>query len=198
MEAGVWGDVPRAGEAIAAELIRRRQEIDQKEVEFSCLAAQFAQTDEYDWQGFESPIAWLKANCHMSGGAASARICAGQQLEHLGQSSEAMARGEIGFAHFALIARTSAAVGERLDEAKLLGQARKQTIARFRDSCNHARHAADPQGCAKDEDQGVEARSLDFANSDDGMVFVNGMLDKVGGAAVRGARTPGPAHRQGR
>jgi hypothetical protein len=126
----------------------------------------------------------------MSGGAAGARICAGQQVEHLGQSSKAMADGEIGFAHFALIARTSAAVGERLDEAKLLGQARKQTIARFHDSCYHARHAADPQGCAKDEAQDVERRSLEFGNSEDGMVFVNGMLDKVGGAAVRAALEP--------
>jgi Domain of unknown function (DUF222) len=190
MEAGVWGVAPRAGEAIAAELIRRRQKIDQEELEFSCLAAQFAQTDEYDWQGFESPIAWLKANCHMSGGAAGDRICAGQQLERLGQSSEAMAAGEIGFAHFALIARTSAAVGERLDEANLLRQARKQTIARFHDSCHHARHAADPKGCATDEALGVEARSLSFGNSDDGMVFVNGILDKVGGAAVRTALEP--------
>src|SRR4029077_8116937 len=188
--AGVWGVAPRAGQALAAELIRRRQKIDQDELEFSYLAAKFAATDEYDWQGFESPHAWLKANCHLSGGAASARICAGQQVEHLGQSSKAMAEGEIGFAHFALIARTSAAVGERLDEAKLLGQARKQTIARFHDSCYHARHAADPQGCVKDEAQGGEARSLEFGNSDYGMVYVNGMLDKVGGAAVQAALEP--------
>src|SRR6266852_1310617 len=190
MENEAWENGPRAGEAIAAELIRRRQKIDQEELEFSYLAAKFAATDEYDWQGFESPIAWLKASCHLSGGAASARICAGQQVEHLSQSSKAMADGEIGFAHFALIARTSAAVGERLDEGKLLGQARKQTIARFHDSCYHARHAADPQGCAADEAQGVEARSLTFANSDDGMVYVNGMLDKVGGAAVQAALEP--------
>jgi Domain of unknown function (DUF222)/HNH endonuclease len=190
MEAGVWGVAPRAGEAIAAELIRRRQKIDQDELEFSCLAAQFAQTDEYDWQGFDSPVGWLKAVCHMSSGAASDRICAGRQTERLGQSSEAMAAGEIGFAHFALIARTSAAVGEGLDEDKLLRQARKQTIARFHDSCYHARHAADPKGCAAEEAQGVEARSLSFGNSDDGMVFVNGILDKVGGAAVRTALEP--------
>src|SRR2546427_9873834 len=95
MESVVWEIAPRAGEAIAAELIRRRQKIDQDELEFSCLAAQFALTDEYDWQGFESPIAWLKANCHMSGGAASARIRAGQQLETLYQSSRAMAAGWI-------------------------------------------------------------------------------------------------------
>ena len=99
-----WGGgvAPRAGEEIAAELIRRRQEIDQKELEFSCLAAQFAETDEYDWQGFESPVAWIKANCHLSGGAAGDRICVGEQLDRLGQSSSAMANGEIGRAVWAV------------------------------------------------------------------------------------------------
>jgi len=190
MESGVGGVAPRVGEEIAAELIRRRQKIDQDELEFSVLAAQFAQTDEYDWQGFDSPHAWLKANCHISGGAAAARICVGQQLEHIAQSSAAMAAGEIGFAHFALIAQTSAAVGERLDQTALLRQARKHTIARFHDDCYHARHAADPKGCAKEEARSVEARSLDISNGDEGTVYINGYLDKVGGAAVRSALEP--------
>ncbi len=56
MQSGVGGVAPRVGEEIAAELIRRRQKINQDELEFSVLAAQFAQTDEYDWQGFDSPI----------------------------------------------------------------------------------------------------------------------------------------------
>ena len=190
MESGVGGTALRTGEEIAAELIRRRQQIDQDELEFSVLAAQFAQTNEYDWQGFESPIAWLKANCHMSGGAAGDRICVGEQLGCLGLSSTAMAAGEIGFAHFALIARTSAAVGERLDETNLLRQARKLSIARFHDACYHARHAADPQGCANEETQSVEARSLTLSSGADGTVFINGTLDKVGGAAVRSALEP--------
>ena len=151
MESGVGGVAPRVGEEIAAELIRRRQKIDQDELEFSVLAAAFAQTDEYDWQGFDSPISWIKANCHLSGGAAGDRICVGRQLARLDQSSAAMTNGEIGFAHFALIARTSAAVGERLDQTALLRQARKHTIARFYDDCYHARHAADPKGCATEE-----------------------------------------------
>jgi len=190
MESGVGGIAPRAGEEIAAELIRRRQKIDQEELEFSVLAARFADTDEYDWQDFDSPVAWIKANCHMSGGAAGDRICVGQQLARLDQSSSAMANAEIGFAHFALIARTSAAVGERLDQTALLRQARKHTIARFHDDCYHARHAADPKGCANEEAQSVEARSLQLASGDDGTVFISGYLDKVGGAAVRSALEP--------
>jgi hypothetical protein len=190
MDAGVWGVAPRAGEAIAAELIRRRQEIDQKELEFSCLAAQFAQTDEYDEQGFDSPISWLKAVCHMSGGVAGDRVCVGQQLEHLRESAAALAAGEIGFAHLALIARTSAAVGERLDEAQLLRQARKLNIFPFRNRCLHARHAGDPEGFVNEEKEGVAARSLTLTTADDGVVLVQGLLDKVGGAALRTALEP--------
>jgi hypothetical protein len=190
MDAGVWGVAPRAGEAIAAELIRRRQKIDQDELEFSCLAAQFAATDEYDEQGFDSPISWLKSVCHMSGGAAADRVCVGEQMERLGESVAALAAGEIGFAHLALIARTSAALGQRLNEAKLLGQARKLNIFPFRNRCTHARHAGDPAGFVNEEKEGVEARSLSLTTADDGVVLVQGILDKVGGAALRTALEP--------
>src|SRR5229473_1619917 len=190
MESGAGGIAPRAGEEIAADLIRRRLKINQEELEFSVLAAAYAQTNEYEEQGFDSPISWIKANCHMSGGAAGDRVCIGEQLDRLGQSSAAMEAGEIGFGHLALIARTSAALGDRLDEAKLLRQARKMRVFRFRNACTHARHAGDPQGFVAEEVEGVEARSLTFTTADDGVVLVQGILDKVGGAAVRTALEP--------
>src|SRR5260370_35876962 len=120
MESGVGGVARRVGEEIAAELIRRREKIDQDELEFSVLAAQFAETDEYDWQGFDSPIAWIKANCHMSGGAAGDRTCVGAQPARLDQSSSAWANGGIAFAPSALLARTSAPVRERPHQTQLL------------------------------------------------------------------------------
>jgi len=87
--------------------------------------------------------------------------------------------GEIGFAHFAYIARASAAVGERLDETTLLRHARKEGVAKFRETCIHARHAADPRGL-DEEVQGVEMRELTLTDTDDGLVAVSGTLDKVG------------------
>ena len=190
MESGVGGLAPRLGAEIAEELIRRRQKIDQAELEFSRLAAAFAQTDEYDEQGFDSPVSWIKANCHMTGGAAADRVCVGEQLQRLERSSAAIAAGEIGFPHFALIARTSAAVGEQLNEIKLLREATRLSVARFRNACMHARHAADSEAVTAEEAQGVEARSLSISSNDDGMVFISGILDKVGGAAVRTALEP--------
>ncbi len=188
MSMGCGGGVSGAG--LGERLVRLRNSIDMLEVEFSRMASDFASTAEYDEQGYDSPISWLKESCHMPGGAAADRVCAGEQLERLGESRAALGMGEIGFAHFALIARTSAAVGGRLDEARLLRQARKRSVASFRNACMHARHAADEDGFVDEEKQGVEARSLTMSTADDGTVLINCILDKVGGAAVRTALEP--------
>ena len=188
MRVGCGGDV--AAEVIAERMVRLRNSIDLLEVEFSSMASDFARTDQYDQEGYDNPISWIKENCHMAGGAAADRVCVGQQLGQLDESSIALARGEIGFAHIALIARTSAAVGERLDEGKLLRQASNLSVAEFRTKCLHARHMADPEGYVDEEKQGVEARALTLTNTDEGVVLINGILDKVGGAALRTALEP--------
>jgi hypothetical protein len=180
----------RTQEQISHELSQVRVVCDLMELEFSDLASEFAATDEYDHQGFDSPISWLKQVCHMSSWAAGDRVCAGDQLRRLGQSAGALAKGEIGFAHYALIARTAAAVGGRFDEAPLLRKARKLNIFPFRNACLHARHAANPEGFVNEEKEGVEARSLTLTTADDGVVLVQGILDKVGGAALRTALEP--------
>ena len=191
MRVGCGGEV--AGEVLAERLIRLRNSIDLLEVEFSHMAGEFAHTKQYDEEGYDGPISWIKANCHMAGGAAADRVCVGEQLGHLdrlGESCVALAAGEIGFAHLALIAHTSAAVGERLDERKLLRQAPNLSVKEFRTKCLHARHQANPDGFVDEEKQGVEARSLTLTNTDEGVVLVNGILDKVGGAALRTALEP--------
>src|SRR5712671_3773081 len=190
MESGEGAVAPQTGAEMLAELVRRRLSIDQDEIEFSLLAAQFAQTDEYDEQGFNSPIACIKAACHMRSGAVADRVCVGEELARLDRSAEAVAAGEIGFAHLALIARTSVACGEKFDEARLLRHARKESVVKFEHTCLHARHAADPEGVVDEEKQGVEARSLTFTTADDGMVLVKGILDKVGAGALRTALDP--------
>src|SRR6266849_8741517 len=190
MVSGEGAVAPQTGAEMLAELVRRRLSIDQDEIEFSLLAAKFAQTDEYDEQGFNSPIACLKAACHMRSGAAADRVCVGEQLERIDKSAEAVAAGEIGFPHLALMARTSVACGEKFDEARLLRHARKESVVKFEHTCTHARHAADPEGVVDEEKQGVEARSLTFSTAEDGCVLVKAILDKVGGAALRTALEP--------
>src|ERR1700680_3533116 len=188
MKVGVGGQV--SGPELAKNLISLGQAVDLILLEFSRVAAECAQTDEYDQQGFDSPVSWIKRNCPLPGGAAAGRVCAGEQLERLTESTAAVAEGRIGFAHFALLARTAEAVGARFNETRLLKQASQLSVMRFRNACMHARHAANPEDYVTEEKQGVEARSLTLTTVDNGLVFVNGILDKVGGAALRTALEP--------
>src|SRR5258708_36838836 len=107
MERGAGGRLPETGPERAEWLARRRVEMNQDELVFSFVAARFARTDEYEQQGFDSPIQWIKATCHMSGGAAADRVCGGQQLERLADSAAAGAARRIGFATRAHTARTA-------------------------------------------------------------------------------------------
>jgi hypothetical protein len=182
--------IARTQEQIGHELAELRQVCDLIELEFSDLASEFASTDEYDLQGFDSAISWIKEICHMSGGAAADRVCAGHQLQRLSQSEDAVLEGRIGFAHFVLLARTAAAIGGRFDETRLLQKASELSVRRFHNECMHARHAANPDGFVNEEKEGVEARSLTLTTAEDGVVLVQGILDKVGGAALRTALEP--------
>src|SRR2546426_9531660 len=142
MTVGCGGGASEA--ELGAKLIELGRLVDVVNLQFSSVAAEFAQTDEYDQEGFDSPISWIKANCHLAGGAAGDRVCAGEQLDRLGESEGALAEGRIGFAHFALLAKTAAAVGERFDETKLLRKAEKPSGRSFRHAWMPARPAAGP------------------------------------------------------
>jgi hypothetical protein len=91
-------------------LIRLRHGIDLLELGFAAEAAVFAATDEYDAQGSVSPIDWIRHHCHLSGHAAARAVAAGEQVHRLPASVAALEAGEIGFAHFSLLAGTAKAL----------------------------------------------------------------------------------------
>ena len=181
------------GAQIGAELVGLRHVVDLLEVEFARLSGRFADTDEWDGDGFLSPIHWIRVNCHLGGGAASDRITVGQQLAELPLSAVAVEEGGIGFSHLALIARTSEAVADgprSLDEGRLLAKGLELTVSQFRKACQHERHAADPNGFAEDERMAAEERTLTMSSFEDGGLFLKGVFDAVGGAAIRNALEP--------
>ena len=187
--------VPKDGPALASYLTRVQRVSDRLALKSSQGAAAFAETDEYDNQGSVSPIHWIRVNCHLTSGAAADRIAVGQQVESVPESHQSLLEGEIGFAHLAHIARTSAAIEETgttqpFDEMPLLEKARDLTVGRFIDFCHHMRHAADPEAYAAQEVAGVEARSLSMKTGEGGMVWLRGVLDPEGAAVVRTAIEP--------
>jgi len=188
---------PATGAERLARLIHSRRAIDRLELKFSQDSASFAATDEYETQGSVSPIHCIRLSCNMGSGAVGDRLAVGEQLNQLPESGQAMVEGEIGFAHLALIARTAIAIADAagpakpsFDEIALLEKAREFSVGKFRDFCHHARHVADPEGYAEGEAQGVEARSLTLTAGQGGMVWLRGLLDPEGGAAVRSALEP--------
>ena len=171
-------------------LIHKRHVIDLMELSFSREAAEFAATNAYDEDGFISPIDWIRFNCHMTSNAAADRVAVGGRVGELEQTVEAMAYGQVGFAHLTVMARTANAVGPAFNETALLEKARENSPGKFHHICRHYRHAADPKGYAAEQAEQVENRSLSLSTWEDGSLLINGVLDSIGGAAVRTALEP--------
>jgi len=189
------GEHRLGGDELAIDLPELSRCINLLQLKFSEMAATFAQTDEYDRECAYSPIHWLRTNCHLTAGAAGDRLAVGERLRNVPQSAEAMAGGEIGFSHLALIAREAEASAEtgtnsEFDETRLLDKARDYTVGRFRNFCHHQRHAADPGRYASLEVDAVEGRTLGLQAGEGGMLWIRGVLDPEGGNALRTALEP--------
>ncbi len=177
-------------EELGDDLIRLRHQIDVMELGFALKAAEFAATDEYDDQGSVSPIDWIRFNCQMTSNAAADRVAVGERIGEMPESFQALASGRIGFAHLTVMARTADAIGTRFDETALLEKALENSPGKFHHICRHYRHAADPKGYAAEQAEQVENRRLSLSTWEDGSLLLNGVLDPVGGAALRTALEP--------
>ena len=175
---------------LALDLVGLRQEIDRLELRFSRLSAEFAKSDCWDREGFNSAIDWIRFNCKMTSNAAADRISVGQRLDDLARSASSVESGEIGFAHMTVMARTVDAVGRAFDESKLLAIARENSPGKFHYQCLHYRHAVDAARYAADQERLAEERFLRLSRAEDGCLVMTGLLDPVSGAAFRSALEP--------
>lgn len=185
----------RTPEELTAQLIEERHAIDVLELDFSEASGAFVRTGEDGLDGSVSHIDWIRHECKMSMSAAADRVNVGEQLAKLPASAQAVADGEIGFAHFSVIARTASALAgsktaAAFDEHQLLDPARAMSVGRLWHHARHVRHAADPEGVATDEAFAGDRRWLRLSAAEDGSVLLAGQLDSVGGAALRTALEP--------
>ena len=130
----------RSGSELGEELILLRRTCDLLELEFSETAGEFAASDQYEREGSVTVIDSIRHQLKMGGHAAADRVCVGEQLSRLPLSSEALAEGQIGFAHLSLLAHTARALsaapsGRGFDEGKLLEKAVESSPGRFRHVC---------------------------------------------------------------
>lgn len=178
------------GAALALEMVGLRQQMDRLQLRFALVAAAYKRTDHWDDEGYNTALDWIRINCRMTSTDAGNALAVGETLAQLGETAAAMERGEIGFAHVAVMARTAKATGSAFDEARLLKLAREHSPGKFYYKSLHYRHAVDPARYAQEQAQLVEDRRLRLNTAEDGCLLISGVLDPVGGAAVRTALEP--------
>src|SRR6267378_4059333 len=183
-------EVVPAGEDIGYQLITIRRVIDQLELNFSRLAAEFVKTDFWEDEGSASPYDWVRFNCHMTSNATGDRVAVGETAPKMAESTQAMEDGEIGFAHLTVMARTANAVGQAFDETRLLKLARENSPGKFHYKCLHYRHSVNSKQYAEEQAQLAYTNTLHMSRGNDGSFFLTGILDPVGGAVVRNALEP--------
>jgi len=201
-------------------LIRLRHGIDLLELGFAAEAAVFAATDEYDAQGSVSPIDWIRHHCHMSGHAAARAVAAGEQVHRLPASVAALEAGDIGFAHFSLLAGTARALSAQptadaesvpddaeadpadpadpsppvvplpFDERTLLELAREHSVGRFIDDCTQARHAHDAAAVLAEHLSAAERNRCEFIPCEGGFLALRGYFDPIAAATIKTAVFP--------
>jgi hypothetical protein len=180
-------------------LERRQYVIDRLKLEFSKdaagLAAQFETENAGDLLDAPTAGEWIRHNCKTTSSVAYDCINVGEQLHRLPQCADAVAAGEIGFAHLSVIARTARALDAlttepAFTEDDLLQRARESSAGRLWHYCMRLRHALDPEGVAQEQRVAVEERRLQFSVWEDGSLLISGRLDPIGGAAVRTALEP--------
>ena len=101
----------RPGEVVRDEMVGWRRLIDRMELEFAGMVTELAACGEVEWLGHNSPTDWVKEECHLTGTAAWNALVVGEQAARMPESTRALVRGEIGYAHLALMARTADWIG---------------------------------------------------------------------------------------
>jgi hypothetical protein len=182
------------GAALGEGLVQIREVgIDPLEAAFATGVRRFDKSGEYKADGALSLTAWLRWKCKLSGGAAMERVEIARQLEQLPKTEAALAKGDVGFQHVAVLARTAEHVGAaavRKEEGKLLQAARTMDPGQFTTVAKNFEHRVDAAGALAEANHAYQRRYLHVGEPVDGLVRLDGLLDAEGGATLRTALQP--------
>src|SRR5438132_9188857 len=180
----------RTDHDVARELIETEHLIGILQLKASRLAAELSRSDGWDRQGYNSAGGWMRFNWHVTNSVAWDRVLVGEELDRLPESEQAVYDGQIGYAHLKVIARTADVVGSAFDESMLLPLAKDTSPGKFYYKSLHFRHSVDAKAYCNEQAELVENRKVSLSTAEDGCLLISGVLDPVGGAAVRTALEP--------
>ncbi|MEO8744320.1 MAG: DUF222 domain-containing protein, partial [Candidatus Dormibacter sp.] len=141
--------------------------------------------------GMASAVGWLSRSCGMSENSVSDRLCVGRHLESLPRIAAALGSGEISYQSASVLCHLREQLtGDKRElfvEDEMLEHARTHSVFQLRMLCRFAHHVADPDGFYKQAEENFTRRRLHISQLGDGMHVIDGILDPVGGAALKTA-----------
>src|SRR5438105_14264899 len=170
--------------------IRLRAVADRNEAVTAEVLRRLDKSEAYKDDGALSLGSWLRWRCKLSAGAAADRVTIAQQVEKLPKYEEAFARGEIGYQHVAVIAKSAEHVGAaavRKEEANLLKAAQTMDPGQFTGVAKSFEHRVDAEGALAEANRAYARRYLHIGEPQDGLIRLDGLLDAEGGATLRTA-----------
>src|SRR6266851_1727034 len=176
--------------AIGDDLVELRRTMDRIEFQFSRRLDVFARRQGFVAYGFVTLIAWLRGACRLAPGAASQRAEIARNLSLLPGTSTALAAGDIGFHHAAVIAHSVTEVGVeavKRQESTLLEAAHKLDPKHLSYVTRQLRYCEDSDGTLAHDNENYQRRYFHMSQSWEGMFLIDGRLDPEGGATLRAA-----------
>ena len=168
-----------------------RSVIDALEGEFAGEVRGSQQAGDHLAFGMASTVGWLSRTCGMSPNSVGDRLCVGKHLESLPRIAAALNSGEISYQSVSVLCHLrEQLIGDKRElfiEDEMLGHARTLSVYDLRVLCRVAYHVADREGFYKEAEENFTHRRLHISQMGDGMHLIDGVLDPVGGAALKAA-----------
>ena len=169
---------------------RYRAVLDSLDGDFSSVARDAQRAGEHLVAGSISAASWIARTCGMSITSAADRLCVGEQLESLPKVAAALGSGEVSFQAASALCHLHERLGENtdgFDEEEMLAYAREYSVFELRKLSRVAWHVANPDGFFNEAEADFTRRHFHISQMPDGMFAVDGVLDPVGGAALKTA-----------
>ena len=168
-----------------------RSVIDALEGEFAGEVVATQQSGDHLASGMATAVSWLSQTCGMSKNSVGDRLCVGKHLEALPRIASALGSGEISYQSASVLCHLREQLSEDrrelFIEEEMLAHARTLSVYDLRALCRFAHHMADPEGFYKQAEEDFTQRRLHISQLGDGMHVIDGILDPVGGAALKTA-----------
>ena len=171
-------------------VIRLRELADRNEAVSAEAVRRFEKSGAWAADGALNMVAWLRTNGKLSGAAAMERISVARQLDRLPETAQAFQRGDVGYQHVAIMARTAEHVGTaavRRAESTLLAAAQTHDPGQFVGIAKEFEVQTDQAAVLAEANRAYSRRYLHLSEPANGLVRLDGQLDAEGGAVVKTA-----------